>query len=456
VKRILFISYHFPPSAAVGGQRLANFARGLTSIGWASYVVTIKDKYVKRLDPDRLRGLEKVTVNKVRVLPTALGVIEAALGLLRPRPPAAPVAAGKPASTPPANPPMLGTRPNATFRERMSRQVRRYILSFLELPDAQKGWILPAILGSIRQIRRHRIEWFLTSCPPYSVHLVGLAVKRATGARWIADFRDPWMTGESKQLFATSAWSLRVEAWLERRVVERSDLLLFNVERARDVYCKRYHHQPAEKFVYIPNGITAPPTDRTQVSKYDTFTLSYTGALYAGRSPEPIFQALSKLIREGKTTPDAIRVKLLGHCRDIEGVPTAVVARKYGLASSVEVSDAVPYAEAVDVIRRSHLALLFAPNLQFQIPAKIYDYLAAGTRILAIAGEGGTADLIRDTGSGRTFDAEEVEAIAEFIEAEMAGPSPPEAAASSLARFTVRHISEELAGHMQRADSRII
>jgi len=441
--RILLIAYHFPPSAAVGGTRMANFARWLPSSGWEPYVLTIRDVHVERMDPGRLRDLEGVVIDKVGVLPTVAewyGAVKARL-------------AGPARDTPHSGAGFDSRSGPDRYRgEALSRRLKRYLLSFLVFPDYERGWIMPAIAAAIRQIRRHHIKWIMTSCPPYSGHLIGLAVKMIAGVRWIADFRDPWMTTGWKRAYPTCALSMRIEAWLERKVIEKADLLLFNVERLRNAYRERYAHVPGERFAFIPNGIApGAPEETGQAAKYERFTLSYTGTLYVGRSPEPVFEAVSRLIRKGKAAPEAIRIKLVGQCRMVDGVPTAALIRKHGLESSVEVCDPVPYAEAMEIIRRSHLALLLAPQLPFQIPAKAYDYLGTGVRILAIAEDGGTSDLIRDTGSGRAFAPGDIDGIEAFIHKEMAaqGSATP-AQKAGLARFDARRITEELASHLDR------
>jgi glycosyltransferase involved in cell wall biosynthesis len=435
-RNILFIAYHFPPSAAVGGQRAANFAATLRVLGWQPQVLTIADENIERLDPDRLRDVEGIPIQKAGVLPTAVAL--AGWLWMRVRRRRTNGTAGGPAS-----------QPVPQAQRGAARGFRRFILSLLVLPDWERGWCIPATLHAWRTIRRQRIGWFVTSCPPYSVHLIGLAVKLLTRRHWIADFRDPWMTTGSKRLYPTSRLSMRIESWLERHVIEKADLVVFNVERLRNAYRDRYAWVPAAKFAFIPNGITSRAA-HGPAKKYDVFTISYTGSLYVGRSPEPVLEAVARLIQQQRLSPQEIQVKLVGQCGVIDGVATETVVRRHGLESIVEVREPVPYSDAFDIIRRSHLALLLAPNLPYQIPAKVYDYLGAGTRILAIAEEGGTADLLKETASGRAFRSEEVEAIADFIHAEFAtrgsgdGPSP------SLARYDVRRITEDLVGHLTR------
>lgn len=445
--RILLIAFHFPPSAAIGGMRMANFARWLPSCGWEPHVLTIPESSIEHLDGERLRDVEGVAIYRTRKLPTLLDLYAAVKswirGGARTAPPSGEVAQPMP------------TAPGPAREEALPGKLRRYLLSFLLLPDHERGWIFPAVFASIRQLRRLRMQWIMTSCPPYSGQLVGLAVKLLSGTRWVADFRDPWMTTGWKRTYPTCALSIRLESWLEKKVVEHADLLLFNVERLRNAYRQRYSHVQADRFVFIPNGIAPRPAeDAAPTAKYERFTLSYTGSLYVGRTPEPVFQAIAQLIAEGKTTLDAVRVKLVGHCQTANGISTASLARKYGLESSVEISGPRPYSEALEIVRRSHLALLFAPNLPYSIPGKVYDYLGAGTRILAIAEDGGTADLVRSTGAGRSFTGDDVDAIKDFIHQEMASRgSAPCNHAAAIARFDVRRLTEELATHLDRVSA---
>jgi hypothetical protein len=444
--RILFISYHFPPSAAVGGRRVANFARTLFSMGWEVHVLTIPDENIERIDAERLRSLSGINIHKAPVLPTFVELwmaVRTAYRRIFGR-----AAGGHVHLT-------SSSQPGHTGPESFSRRMRRYMLSLLLLPDLENGWIPTAAAMGVRTARRHKVDWIFTSSPPCSINVIGLVVKRLTGKKWVADFRDPWMTADPKTvLYPTSALSSKIESWLERKVMEHADLVLFNVERLKDAYRQRYSGVPAGKFVFIPNGIQRIEALDGSRMKYDTFTISYTGSLYVGRSPEPVFDAVSRLIRHGKIAADAIRIKLVGQCQTIGGIPTSVFINKHGLQAVVEVVGEVSYSDSLEIVRRSHLALLLAPNLLFQIPAKVYDYLGVGTKILAIAEAGATADLIRETCAGRAFESTAVDDIADFINDEVHQPSSTQNRAVGLDRFAVRKISEDLASYLQgRANS---
>jgi glycosyltransferase involved in cell wall biosynthesis len=420
-RKILLISYHFPPSTEVGGLRIANFARRLPRFGWTPYVLTVKDKYLQAVDPERLNDVRDVRIFKAGQTPTLsqayLACKRATMRLLRKPDGRADIAY--------TNPP--GRLKPGGEGEPLSMRLRRYVLSFLSLPDAQRNWLVPAVIEAVRAIRREKIECIMTSCPPYSAHLVGLLVKWTTGIRWwVADFRDPWMTTGAKSLSPTCSASLGIERWMERAVIRNADRVVTNTERLCEGLKNANGSSPKERFVCITNGF-----DReffsgfTHLQKYGIFTITYAGSFYFGRTPEPVFRAIRDLVQEGAVTRHDIRVRLVGHCQSIEGRPTDGLIEHYGVRDVVEVLDPVSYNKAIEMIRQSHLALLLAPNQPYQIPAKIYDYMGAGTRVLAIAGAGATADLIRNTGIGGVFDPSDVAGIKGFISRSLAERGTP-------------------------------
>lgn len=409
-KKILLVSYHFPPSAEVGGLRIANFARRLPRFGWNPYVLTVKDRYLQAVDPENLNYVGQAKIFKAGRTPTLsqayLACKKAARRLLRKRDAPAGIASRN-------RPDPLGPRRGT---ETLSMRLRRYILSFLSLPDAQKNWLWPAAIEAVRIIRREEIGCILTSCPPYSAHLVGLLVKWITGIRWIADFRDPWMTTGTKALFPTCSASLGIERWMERTVVRNADLVIANTEMLCEGLKRAYGSIPTERFICITNGFDREFfSSVAHLQKEKIFTITYTGTLYFGRTPEPVFQAVHELVRECSVKQRRIRVRLVGQCRSVEGRPIDEMIERYGLGNIVEVLEPVTYNQAIAMIKQSHLALLLAPNQPYQIPAKVYDYMGVGTRVLALAKEGATANLIRNTEIGAVFDPSDIAGIKGFI-----------------------------------------
>jgi glycosyltransferase involved in cell wall biosynthesis len=430
---------------------MARFARLLPEFGWEPYVITVRDEDrdpSEGTDRTRLTGLEATPIERTRAPAGALDLYGRIKGWLR-----GPVPEGVFRSTWPTRVSGGAREPAETIVQRLKRHV---VSLLLRLPDEQKNWSLLAIPRAVHMIRRHRIEWILTSGPPFSVHLIGLAAKLFTSVRWVADFRDPWIEMLPERDAGSRSWlSDRIEEWMEAAVLRRADRVLTTTERIRHSMTVRHPALPEEKFAYLPNGIDVEPIGSADsLEKYDRLTITYAGTLYFDRTPEPLFRAFGELVREGRVREDEFCIKLVGNCRRIAGVDTRDVARQYGIGAAVDVIDRVPHAEAIGIMRRSHLLLVLAPpNHDLVLPAKIFDYLGSGSKLLALAGAGATADLIRETASGVCFSHDDVAALKGYLRELLDGRRYKELRnePASFARFDARSLTGQLVTALSEA-----
>ena len=450
-KKILLVAYHFPPSIEVGGLRIANWCRHLPQYGWTPYVLTVMDKHLDKIDPEKLKCVGSVKIMKAGLMPSLSSgylAVKKALQRLccRPNRPRD-LSENNSNYYAPSNPPV------DSMVEPMVQRLRRYIRSFLTLPDQHRNWILPALIQGLHMIRHEKIDCVLTSGPPHSAHLVGWVLKLITDVRWIVDFRDPWMTGGTKKLYSNCEMSLRIDRWLEWQVLQRADLVVANTERLSKEFQKAYGGQLSNRSVCIANGFDAEFFSRfSQVGKVDIFTIVYAGTLYFGRTPEPVLRAVHELIQEGCVDPHKIRIRLVGQCRSIDGGSVERIIQHYRLDSIVEVLDSVSYDRAVEMVKQSHLALLLAPNQPYQIPAKVYDYMGIGTTVLALTEDGATSDLVQATGIGAVFQHSDVAGIKKFIVRSMNCPADAVLPAKNrtVADYEIRSLARSLAHHLDQ------
>jgi len=398
MRSVLLVSYHFPPDAAVGGFRCQKFAKYLPEHGWTPHVLTVREHYHPRRDPSRLRDVARAHVHRTRMLPSPLtAMLSARNALLR--------AAGRSD--------LLARRLEANARmtfdqrdrpgEGLAARLRRFVLSLGRMPDNQVGWVPLALFASLRLRRRHSISTVLTSGPPHSAHLVGLYLKRLTRVGWIADLRDPWVGSPQVPLSLRSGLSDRVEARMERAVVRAADRVVLLTDRSRDSFRQRYPDQLPAKFVTITNGFDAEDfSSLSAVSPEPVFTVVHAGTLYYRRSPRALLTAIANLVERGTIPKTDIQVVFAGDIAD--GHDVADLTASGPLAGVVRLTGPLSHAEALTWMRRADLLCLFAQGQMDQIPAKAFEYLAAGAPILAIAGEGATTDLITKAGGGAVSD----------------------------------------------------
>jgi glycosyltransferase involved in cell wall biosynthesis len=243
---------------------------------------------------------------------------------------------------------------------------------------------------------------------------------------------------------------------MEAAVVRYADRIAVTTPRMRQAMTARYP-ESAEKFLWVPNSIDV---DRTRtvapIEKYEPLTIAYAGVLYFDRTPEPLFRAVAELLKSGDAAPADLRIKLVGQCRQINGVDTMTIARRYGIEEVVELVDRVPYAEAIRIMQRSHVLLMLAPaRHRLVVPAKIYDYLGTGSSILAIAEDGATSDLVAETQCGRCFSAQDATGMAAYLAALLKDRAYERIANDprTFARYEARHVTEQLIAGLSNVDA---
>lgn len=412
IKKILFIAYYFPPDFAVGGQRIAKFARNLPAFGWEPTVLTIADRYRDQLDMERVKELGNIQVLKTLKVPNITNF------LLKIKRSLSAKLRNMESEKLADYVDHYGDNSGQIQSESLLQKLKRFYISISCFPDSERSWVIPATLKALIEIKHRRLDCIMTSSPPHSSHLIGLILKKLLNIKWVADFRDPWIDIlQNKTPRIRTVLTDKIEAWIENQVVRNADKVITTTDEHRKTIESRYGAESDNKFIYIPNGFdTLKFFNSGLPARYEKFTISYAGTIYLNRSPEPLFKAIHKLITSKRVDSSEISFKLFGNCDQIDGKPISSIINAYNLDDVVEVSGPIPLNDAIHTMQRSHLLLLLATSIQsINIPAKIYDYFGSGTRILAITESGAAAELIKSTRSGVCFTPNDTDEVAEYI-----------------------------------------
>jgi glycosyltransferase involved in cell wall biosynthesis len=329
-RRLLIVTYHFPPSAAVAVFRMLGFARHLPRYGWQVGVVA----------PPRLPD-EPVDEALLQRVPAQTTIF----------------AAPYPNSLP-------------------AKLARQCVYHGVWLPRA-----LPAVIRAVRQFRPHVV---LTSGPPHCVHFLGLFLQRFYGLPWVLSLRDPWFTNNrpAQGWFPWASW----ERFWERRLFQKADCIIANTPLGRDGLLKAYPGL-ASKVTYVTNGFDPEffPPPGPLAPRNDRLTILYAGELYNGRDPRPVFDALVALEKARAPGRPPIRLRMLGQSTD-HRLDLLSAIRERGLEGIVELGGHVPYAEALQAMTEADVQLLLdAPGRKISIPAKLFEYVGAARPVLALA-----------------------------------------------------------------------
>ena len=386
-RRVLVITYHFPPSNEIGAHACAQITRYLPLYGWQPVVLTAHQRQVAEAD-SRFNYAFPGPVLRTPVIPHPLTIYRRAKSILYPN--------------------VLGVRGGKAPSD-VTRGLRRRLLSLLAVPDVYTGWIVPAILGGLAAIHRHRVEHLFSSGPYWTNHLVGFMLARLTRLPWTAHFRDPW--AHAPHAGPASTLSRHINIALEHAVVRSATFVVCVTDSHTNLLREAHPALATEKFATIPNGFDPAEWEglpagngQNASSPQRTFVITYAGSLYERRSPVPLFRAVQRLAQDREIDLDRIRIDLCGDCDRGEGHSVEELAAAFGLAHCVNITGPLSRADTLRRVSQSDLLLLLAEGLNLQIPGKTYEYLTAARPILALTSEGALADLLRRTGGAWVVD----------------------------------------------------
>jgi sugar transferase (PEP-CTERM/EpsH1 system associated) len=276
--------------------------------------------------------------------------------------------------------------------------VSRLLRAFL-IPDGKVGWVPFAFLRCLWLCVSTPPDIIFTSSPPGSVQLVGLLLKKTTGRKWVADFRDPF----NRDVHARGL-RRKILDFLERCILENADTIIANTPGMKEKMRLRFSGIAVYKIQVITNGfdsehvLSTAALSTTITKNSEKCTITFIGTLYPGMV-DALFGALGELQQEDPGLAGRLALRIVGTYSDRE----PVLARQNGIEHLVEFAGFVPFSETFSYMSRSDLLLVLLENdvnCSDWIPSKIFTYLVMSRPILALVPPGDAADLVRRTRTG--------------------------------------------------------
>lgn len=273
------------------------------------------------------------------------------------------------------------------------------------IPDARKYWVKPSINYLTEIIASEAIDTVITTGPPHSLHLIGLGLKQSSQLKWVADFRDPWTTiGYHKKLKLTNS-SKKRHKQLEHQVLNDADAIVVTSNTTK----KEFQSLTSVPIHVVTNGYDV---DVNQGAELDTkFTISHIGSLLTGRNPGNLWTVLRQLTQENEDFRNVFELHLTGVVS--KDVLDSIYG--HGLQAYVHLVDYLSHDEAVKRQQESQVLLLVEINSHETagiIPGKVFEYLAAKRPILAIGPkEWDAGGVINECKAGQVFDYQDSEEL---------------------------------------------
>ena len=392
MKRLLIITYYWPPTGGSGVQRWVKFSKYLPQLGWQPVVYTPENPEQLARDESLLGDVPACAeVLKTRIV-EPYEIYRRLTGGKMGEGEVNPVNAQK-----------------KSFKKRLSLWVRGNCF----VPDPRVGWVRPSVRFLKRYLAEHPVDAVVTTGPPHSVHLIGRGLKRALGLHWIADFRDPWTEMFYYKHLALSPAADRAHHRLEQSVLDEADTVI----SVSPPVAADFRARTKTPVVLITNGFDEEDFPAGSVRNDGKFRLVHTGLFAADGNPLNLWDALAERCAADPAFRSRLEIRLAGK------VDTAITAaiRERGLGENLVDLGYLPHDETVREQRGADVLMLplrQEPEYAKVLPGKIFEYLAARRPVLGIGEEdGAAATILRDTGAGEMFGWDKKDELLAFLDA---------------------------------------
>jgi glycosyltransferase involved in cell wall biosynthesis len=387
--RVLIITYYWPPGSGAGVQRWLKFAKYLPSFGWEPVILTVDPEYA---------AFPAIDNSLLDEISTDLEIYRTkARDWFR-------IYRKDKTKIPSAG---FASNDNKSFAGKITKFIRGNFF----IPDPRRGWNRYAFREACRLIETEGIKHVITTSPPHSTQLIGLALrKKYPGIKWIADLRDPWTDIYYYNQFYHTTVSRKIDKYYEKRVLKSADRIITVGKSLKDIFCTKIP-ELLEKIEIIPNGYDETDFSEIRSTDPEEFTISYIGTLSDSYPVSGLMEAISDLANSGYS----IKLRFAGA---VSPNQKNIISSTSGKIES-EFLSYVNHYDAIKLMMGSSLLLLIIPD-HFSnksiVTGKLFEYLAAGKPVLCLGPtDGDAAEILEASSHGQGAAYSDSEKICHII-----------------------------------------
>ena len=379
MKKVLIITYYWPPAGGPGVQRVLKFAKYLPEFGWEPVILTVENGEFPAIDesllndiPDGIKVYKTKTLEPFSFYKSISGNKNKAIETY------------------------ALTEKNSSFISKLSKWIRLNLF----IPDARRGWKHYAVKKGVDIIKSENIDVILSSSPPHSLQLAAQKIAKRTGKPWVADFRDLWLDAFYIPTEEQGKLARKLNASYEKSIVKSARKI---ISTSQEIIDDLKSKAPVSDFDVIYNGYDESDFKHTTRDKNQNFTIRYFGSISSGQNPISLFNALRNINKNHNDIFNKIRVELYGK---IDATVLQVI-KENKLESCVDFKGYVAHSTVPELMISADCLLLLLPRTKYKgmVPGKLFEYMATQKQILAIGStRSETSDLLSSTRSGIMYE----------------------------------------------------
>lgn len=392
-RKILIITYYWPPCGGAGVQRWLKFSKYLPEYGWEPFVVTVDPGYA--LFPAIDKSLEAEVHPSVRVFKTK------AINWFR----------LFSSSEPARKRESAASGPNDSSSPSLLTRLALFIRGNFFIPDPRRGWNRYAIRMASKLIREEGISYVVTTSPPHSTQLTGLRLKeKFPHIKWIADFRDPWTDIFYYDMFYPTLLSDALNRRMEKSVLRKADLLTAAGYFLGKSKAEEYLVDPT-KIMPLLNGFDEDDFKGKEPVRLPLFTITYAGAINERYPVGSFIKAVRNLISDNRK----VMIRFIGSADKT----ISYLFSKELPAGNLQFMPYTEHSRVIEHMLESHMLLLIIPDHKKNktiIPGKLFEYIRSGNPVLSIGpANSDVAEILEKSGAGMNFLPDDNEGMLKYM-----------------------------------------
>ncbi|MDQ3191464.1 MAG: glycosyl transferase family 1 [Bacteroidota bacterium] len=392
MKKVLIITYYWPPSGGAGVQRWLKFVKYLREFNWEPVVYTAENGEIPSVDHSLAKDIPLgITVLKQPVW-EPYDLYKRFTGVKKEE------------------------KVNAGFlseteKPKLAQKVAVWIRGNFFIPDARRFWIKPSVKYLKDYLKENPVDAIVSTGPPHSMHLIALELKKHSNLPWLADFRDPWTNIDYYDQLMLSKMADMKHKSLEKKVIETADVLVTVGTTMKEEFLAL----GASEVEVITNGFDEEDLQQSEITLDEKFSLAHIGSLVSTRNPESLWRVLKSLISKSDEFKNDLEIKLVGKV-DFEAINSL---KKYNLYSYLNKKEYVPHDDVIKIQQESQVLLLLlnnTRNVKGILTGKFFEYLASKRPILCIGPKDSeVAEILIQTQAGEIAGFEDETKLEEII-----------------------------------------
>lgn len=421
MKKVLIVTYYFPPAGGPGVQRWLKFVKYLPDFQLEPIVYIPQNPTYPIVD----EGLLSEVSDQLIILKHPIWEPYRLASLF---------------SKKKIKNISAGIIPSVKKQTRLER-LALFVRGNLFIPDARVFWVKPSVAYLKDYCQSNDIDTIITTGPPHSLHLIGLALQQQLGIKWVADFRDPWTTIGYHKALKLLPWAKQKHKRLEQQVLHAADAIIVTSASTKT----EFEALTSQPIAVITNGYDSATAPSTQLDA--KFSLAHIGSLLSARNPIALWESLAELLQEVPDLASHLQLKFIGTTS--QEVKDSLA--KFSLTTYAQDFGYVSHQEAVRHQKESQVLLLIeidSPETKLILPGKLFEYLVSGRPILAMGPEGSDfASIITETQTGAFFMYDQKTAIKNYLSSCFAAykTATLQSNAVGVEKYARKNLTEQLA-----------